>query len=67
MMHYFPSDKKFRAKWTRFVRIHWKDFIPKKSSCLCSAHFEESCFINSVKREEDENTIYGLEDLRDSH
>ena len=45
-MHYFPSDKKLRAKWTRFVRIHRKDFVAKKSSCLCSAHFDESCFIN---------------------
>ena len=52
-MHYFPSDEKLRAKWTRFVRIHRKDFVPKKSSCLCSAHFDESCFINSVKRKED--------------
>ena len=45
-MHYFPLDEKLRAKWTRFVRIHRKDFVPKKSSCLCSAHFDESCFIN---------------------
>ena len=54
-MHYFPSDEKLRAKWTRFVRIHRKDFLPKKSSCLCSTHFDESCrgFINSVKRKED--------------
>ena len=52
-MHYFPSDEKLRAKWTRFVRSHRKNFVPKKSSCLCSAHFDESCFINSVKRKED--------------
>ena len=52
-MHYFPSDEKLRAKWTRFVRIHRKDFVPKKSSCWFSAHFDESCFINGVKRKED--------------
>ena len=52
-MHYFPSDEKLRTKWTRFVRIHRKDFVPKKSSCLCSTDFDESCFINSVKRKED--------------
>lgn len=43
-MHYFPSDETLRNKWTRFVCIHRKDFHPKKSSCLCSVHFEESCF-----------------------
>ena len=52
-MHYFPSDEKFRANWTRFGRIHRKGFVPKKSSCLCSAHFDKSCFINSVKRKAD--------------
>ena len=52
-MHYFLSDKKLRAMWTHFVRIHRKDFVPKKSSCLYSAHFDESCFMNSVKRKED--------------
>lgn len=43
-MHYFPSDETLRQKWTRFVRIHRKDFVPTKSSALCSAHFDESCF-----------------------
>lgn len=43
-MHYFPSSESLRQKWTRFVRIHRKDFQPKKSSCLCSAHFAEDCF-----------------------
>jgi len=22
----------------------WEDFVPKKSSCLCSAHSDDSCF-----------------------
>ena len=43
-LHYFPTDENLRKKWTRFVRIHRKDFVPKKSSCLCSAHIDESCF-----------------------
>ncbi|XP_068704429.1 uncharacterized protein [Montipora foliosa] len=43
-MHYFPSDESLRQKWIRFVRIHRKDFVPSKSSALCSAHFDESCF-----------------------
>ena len=43
-MHYFPKDETLRQKWTRFVRIHRKDFVPTKSSALCSAHFDQSCF-----------------------
>ena len=41
-MQYFPKDEILRQEWTRFVRIHRKDFGPKKS-CLCS-HFDDSCF-----------------------
>ena len=43
-MHYFPRDETLRQKWIRFVRIHGKDFVLKKQSALCSAHFDESCF-----------------------
>jgi len=43
-MHYFPRDETVRQKWTRFVRINRKDFVPTKSSALCSAHFDSSCF-----------------------
>ena len=43
-MHYFPTEESLRDKWTRFVRRHGKDFIPKKRLSLCSVHFEESCF-----------------------
>ncbi|XP_068711881.1 uncharacterized protein [Montipora foliosa] len=42
-MHYFPSNESLRQKWIRFVRIHRKDFVPNKSSALCSVHFDESC------------------------
>ena len=27
-MHYFSKDKTLTQKWTRFVRIHRKDFLP---------------------------------------
>ena len=43
-MHYFPKDETLRQKWIRFVRIHRKDFVPCKSSTLCSVHFEDNCF-----------------------
>ena len=43
-MHYFPKDATLRNKWTRFVRIHRKDFEPKSQSAQCSTHFDESCF-----------------------
>ena len=43
-MHYFPKDETLRQKWTQFVRIHRKDFVPTKSSALCSVHFDETCF-----------------------
>lgn len=43
-MHYFPSADDVRQKWTTFVRRHRKDFVPSKTSTLCSVHFEESCF-----------------------
>ena len=43
-MHYFPKDETLRQKWTRFVRIHRKDFVSTKSSALCSANFDETCF-----------------------
>ena len=43
-MHYFPKDETLRQKWIRFVRIHRKDFVLKKQSALCSAHYNESCF-----------------------
>ena len=43
-IHYFPTDPVVKQKWTRFVRIHRANFKPVKSSVLCSAHFEPSCF-----------------------
>ena len=43
-MQYLSKDENLRQKWTQFVGIFREDLMPKKSSCLCSAHFEESCF-----------------------
>ena len=46
-MHSFPSDPIIRAQWFRFVQRHRVDFSEpvNKHTCLCSAHFEDSCFI----------------------
>ena len=35
-MHYFPSADDVCQKWTTFVRRHRKDFVPSKTSTLCS-------------------------------
>ena len=43
-MHYFPSANDVRQKWTKFVRRHRANFVPSKTSSLCSVHFENSCF-----------------------
>lgn len=45
-MHYFPKNEAVRIKWMRFVQKHRKDFVPSKKSCLCSAHFDKSCYEN---------------------
>ena len=47
-MHYFPSDKSVRLKWTRFVQRHRANFTPSKTSVLCSAHFEDSYFTRKL-------------------
>ena len=49
-MHVFPSDPTVRAKWVKFVQRHRVDFGEpvSKFASLCSAHFEESCFTNSL-------------------
>ncbi|XP_055864686.1 uncharacterized protein LOC106066865 isoform X3 [Biomphalaria glabrata] len=45
--HFFPRDKGFRVKWEKFVRLKSKHFTKAfANSCLCSNHFERSCFIN---------------------
>ena len=49
-MHYFPEEESLWQKWTRFVRINRRDFVPKKSSCLCSAHFDDSIVVSNTSR-----------------
>ena len=49
-MHLFPTEPTVRAKWLKFVRrhrVHFGEPINKYAS-LCSAHFEPSCFENSL-------------------
>jgi len=42
-MNYFPGGK-FATELARFVGINRDNFVPKKSSRLCSVHFDDSCF-----------------------
>lgn len=49
-MHQFPTEPIVRAKWVKFVRKHRPDFKDptSKYAALCSAHFEESCYVKSL-------------------
>ena len=48
-MHSFPKDPEIRQKWVRFVQRHRVDFKkPTKHASLCSAHFEESCYLRRL-------------------
>ena len=42
--HLFPSDEKVREQWLKFVHKHRPDFVPTKTSVLCSIHFTLDCF-----------------------
>ena len=49
-MHVFPKDPETRIKWVKFVQKHRADFItPSQHSSICSAHFEESCYIRKAE------------------
>lgn len=41
-MYHFPTDPQRRAVWVEKIRR--SDWQPTKSSCICSAHFDESSF-----------------------
>ncbi len=46
-MHLFPNeetDAQRRNKWVKFVHKHRPGFHATATSCLCSAHFEDSCY-----------------------
>ena len=48
-VHLWPSNKAQADAWRRFVstkRSHWR---PSPSSYLCSAHFDEDCFVNKMR------------------
>ena len=49
-MHLFPTEPKCRAQWIKFVQRHRVDFGEpiNRYASLCSAHFEPSCFENSL-------------------
>jgi len=48
--HSFPKDEGVRRKWTIAVKNQRKDWKgPTASSVLCSKHFEDSCFENSIE------------------
>ena len=49
-MHLFPTEPTVRAKWLKFVRRHRVNFGEpiNKYGSLCLAHFEPSCFENSL-------------------
>ena len=60
-MHLFPSDPTVRAKWVKFVQRHRVDFKEPigKYTSLCSAHFEQSCFENSLA-----SSLEGMEGIK---
>lgn len=44
-MHEFPKNGfSLRKAWIKFVQRHRHNWQPSSYSCLCSAHFEASCF-----------------------
>lgn len=48
-MHEFPKkDSSLRKSWIQFVQRNRHDWQPSSHSCLCSAHFEASCFHQRV-------------------
>ena len=59
--HLFPSEPSVRAQWVKFVRRHRVDFGEPvgKFASLCSAHFEQSCFTNSLA-----SSLPGMEGIK---
>ncbi|XP_028419191.1 uncharacterized protein LOC114544898, partial [Dendronephthya gigantea] len=43
-MHKFPENEEQRKNWIKLVRRHQPNFVPSKSSVICSTYFEKSCF-----------------------
>ena len=47
-LHISPVNKHNRDLWVKFVRTHRSNFNPTGCFMVCSAHFEPSCFSQSV-------------------
>ena len=72
-MHQFPKNPIVRHKWIKFVQKHRPSFKnPSKYASLCSAHFEESCYLRPLVLEDStgvswrRNFIHGSIPTRDS-
>lgn len=51
-LHKFPSRDKHRATWSQwvsFVNVTRQNFTPSETSCICSAHFKESDYLNAAE------------------
>uniref|UniRef100_A0A8C7X3F7 THAP domain-containing protein 1 n=1 Tax=Oryzias sinensis TaxID=183150 RepID=A0A8C7X3F7_9TELE len=46
--HSFPVDVSVRAEW--MVRVQREDFIPIKTSRVCSRHFQKGDFVNNPRK-----------------
>ena len=58
-MHEFPKKvgSSLRKAWIKFVQRHRHNWQPSSYTCLCSAHFEASCFHQQIAVNlEDTNT-----------
>ena len=50
-VHWFPKDKKLRQLWVNFVK-NTRKWEAKQVSIhvgVCSAHFEDDCFLNKLQ------------------
>ena len=57
--HLFPSNEKVREQWVKFVRKYRPDFLPKKTSVLCSIHFTPDCFTRRLDLTKSEGSSSG--------
>lgn len=49
-LHFFPRDDGQRETWAQFVRRSGRnDWSPKPGSRICSLHFSDECYLQSLK------------------